>query len=206
MIDRSADDRQRNGDARLREYAPYLFNPTSMEVFGLQGLDGIPGRIRRKVRKMLGEKEPLAWRAWKALNAGETDIAQSLLLSCVEKAEGDISDERFFSVFWALGTIALKNGDPGMAISHFVRAIETYPTMTREEHYIQAVSLILDNGGTENDAAAIVQQGIERLRISTANNTSSAGGAGEKLLSLHARLERNHNNESRPSFPRTYLS
>lgn len=193
-------DRQAEVDERVVRLAPQL-TPSSIATFGTIGVPGIPARMRKRIISTVTAPLPFN-EAGRAMKAGEYQRAKAYYLQCLEQANGNLSDGRYFGVFWSLGKIAVAKGDLPAAADRFRQAITSYPGSCREEHFCALATLLMD-AGRETEAAAIVQQGITHLRISA--EAAGAGRPGGNLLSLQSKLEMRHAGETRPAFPAAYL-
>jgi hypothetical protein len=194
--------KQERNDARIVEQASLLTNMNAMRVHGAEGLQGITAGIRRRVSRMNGGTTPVQ-EAWICVRQGDLEGAKAKFLLCLDGANGDIEDPRFFSVYWGLGKIAEEQQDLLTALQYFKLGIEKFPGQSREEHFVTVATLILQaNPQAETEAAAVVQQGIDRLNI---NPAATEQAKGKRLLDWHRKLERRNTGEVRPSFPSAYL-
>ena len=193
-------DRRAEIDKRVVRLAPQL-TPSSIATFGTVGVRGIPARMRKRIIGTVTGPLPFD-EAGRAMKVGDYQRAKTYYLQCLEQANGNLSDGRYFGVYWSLGRIALIEGDKRGAEDRYRQAIVTYPTSCRETHYCTLAELLLEQG-RETEAAAIVQQGMTHLGITA--EKASAGRPGGKLLALQPTLEMKHTGETRPSFPAAYL-
>jgi hypothetical protein len=191
---------------RLTAVSCYLCNKENLRIFGARDLGDLPKGVRERVKATITNGRPLIQEALDALRTGNRSEARSVLEQCLHAEGANRSDPRYFSVLWMLGCIAREEGDLARAVGLLVSALERFPDQARENHFVTAAKTIRQHEPqNETRAAAIIQQGLQKLGISPGDGATQNGGKGAKLLALHASLERRRTNEVRPSFPASYL-
>ncbi len=185
---------------RTVELWPVLSHERNREVFGMQDLGDIPKRVRLRLQALMNGHVPIARQAWQAMSAGNFDEAQRLFEACLQDG-ANFADDRFFSVHWGLGDIALRQGDQQAALRAFQVALQSYNSRARESHYLQYIELFLVlYPAQESAAAAIACHGLRAIGCWNEGKPLAQGhtGPGAELYRLYCSLELHRTGESRP--------
>jgi hypothetical protein len=186
-------EREHANNERVADVLQYLVNARNMRAFGLLDLKGISASLRKRIKEALSG-DPLALRARKELAGGNDQVALRNFTACLEDG-ADLSDARFFGVFWGIAEIARRRGQATEALRFFRSAVDCYPGQARENHYLTVADAILEmRPGGDSDAAAFLLYGMEQLgiKLCEANAKTSA------LVKRYKILEGTRTNEARP--------
>jgi hypothetical protein len=156
-------------------------------IFGAEGLS-IPASMRRRFALVT---EPVRSRAWKLLNAGQLDEAESILKDSLPRNAEDNEDQRYFGIYWGMAEVSLRRNDKIAALDWAQQGISKFPSAVRKSHLRKLVGLGVylaqwadgseEINLTETDAAAILARITETL-----SRWTSAGAAPLEEMALAA--------------------